>query len=265
LDSLLTYLYWYNNIYERVVVYDRDWFDPPNTNPWINSAGVGLSCSSSFLLFGMSTITQKIGQSVLDNVIRFKDLITNSALAVGIKFTFEASASAALLARRASDKSPLRFVFRNTTSQALVQISSFDFHSFLFNGKKFDEYFVLYPAEDVDTQIAPHFTVNSIKHQLIDGTFVDELTPDTIDEPKYRYPLYYYNGYSVYMTKRNELLKAAANKDDFRMPAKHIEKCRKSGIPSTSLGFHFKQLDLDCPLLEVDEVQAKAFNDKHNA
>jgi hypothetical protein len=226
--------------------------------------GWGLSFSLSFLLFGMSTTTQEIGQLVLDNVVRFKDLVTSAAVAVGVKFTFEASVSASLLARRKSEKSPLRFVFRNNTTRAMIQVSSFDFNSFLFKGRKFDEYFVLYPADEVVTQIAPHFTVLGAKHQLLNGTFVSELTEDNLTTPMYRYPLFYYNGYSVYMTQRDNLLKISDDKENFRMPTEYIERCRQSGIPSSSLGKHFKQLDLDCPLLEVNEEQAATFNAKHS-
>jgi hypothetical protein len=214
----------------------------------------------------MSNVTRKIGQIVLDSVVRFKDLITGAGLAVGTKYIFEESATESLMKRRKSEKSPVRFVFRDTSSRALVQISSFDFHSFLFGTVAFDKYFVLYPADEVDTLVAESFTVKGFNHQLVDNSFVSELpVEDNLDVPKLKYPLYLYNGYSNYKAQRSLLLEKETNKDDFRMPAEHIEICRKSGIPSSSVGNHFKQLDLDCHILQVDDAQVKKYQEKLKA
>lgn len=218
----------------------------------------------------MSIITQTIGQSVLDNIVRFKDLITGNDLTVGAKYTFEQNVSQSLETRRAetNDRAPMRFIFRNTSTQAMIKISSFDFYSFLFKGKRFDEYFASYPAEHVDTQIAEEFVINSIKHQLVDRTFTDDSELDSVDNlasPKYLYPLYYYLGYEAYTKKKTKLMdkaKKASGVDvlpNFRMSPDEIKKCRNSGIPESSLGKHFKELDLNHPLLWQDHEQVEKY------
>jgi hypothetical protein len=215
----------------------------------------------------MSIRTQTIGQSVLDNIVRFKDLITGSALTVGTKYTFEQNVSQSLEERRleTNKKAPMRFIFRNTATQAMIKISSFDFYSFLYKGNKFDEYFESYPSP-VETQIAAEFVIDSIKHQLVDRTFTDKDDAETdLMSPKYRYPLYYYLGYEKYTEKKTKLMDKAKKRAgvdtlvNFRMPSEEIEKCRKSGIPESSIGKHFKELDLNHPLLWQDAAQVASF------
>ena len=215
----------------------------------------------------MKVTTQQVRQVVLDNVVRFKDLVTSAALVVKTKYKFQPVQSAANEARReasGNDRAPMRFVYRDLTTRALVQVSSFDITSLYCNGKSFEDYFISYPESEVATQVAPEFTVNSIKHQLVDGTYVDEVIdePD-LANPMYKYPLYCYVGYTKYMTKRTKLIaKPGVDKTTFRMDKKYGEICRASGISPDNVGRHFKQLNLDCPFFEVDEQEVEAYKAK---
>ena len=219
----------------------------------------------------MSIVTQAIGQSVLDNVIRFKDLLTGIDLTVGTKYVYDQVASLALEARRVekNDRAPMRFIYRNSHTQALIKVSSFDFHSYLCVGKTLEDYYKSYPSSEVETQIAPEFVIDEISHQKVDKSFSKtEITEDDFLNPKLRYPLYHYVGYTKYSEKRDKL-KTKAQKEagvgvtiDFRMPSKDIEKCRTSGISESSVGHHFKQLNLNKPLLWQDQTEIDAYERK---
>jgi hypothetical protein len=212
----------------------------------------------------MSINTQKIGQSVLDNVVRFQDLITSPNLLIGVKYQFQKDVSNQQEVRRleTNDKAPMRFIYRDSSSHALIKISSFDFNSFMFNEKTFNEYFVLYPTEHVDTWIAPHFSITKISHMLADKSFTDggEAQAELdLKKPIYRYPLYCHIGIDDYNAKRAKAYEDAGKPDNFRAPAKFIDKCRKTALKEDSIGKHFKMLTVDCPLLQVDDAMVATY------
>jgi hypothetical protein len=201
-----------------------------------------------------------IGQSVLDNVVSFKDLVTGAALVSGVKYTFEQVTSKDLESRKTNDRAPMRFIYRNVNTSALIKISSFDLGSFLFDDKSFQDYFKSYPTQYVDTSIAFDFTIKSIKHQLVDKTYSDDgKESDDLSNPRFRYPLYCYNGYAKYADKKQELQAKPENGENFRMPVKYRDKCIKSGVMEGYEGRHFKQLNLDSPLLTVNQDDVDAY------
>lgn len=204
----------------------------------------------------MQVVTQVIEPSVLQNIVSYKTLITSSDLTVDTKYVFEQTMSATLLSRRSNDRAPVRFIYRNTKTNALVQISSFDVNSFLCNGKSLEEYFTMYP-EAVRTIIAPEFTILSIRHQLADGTrsFVDDkdFTDDNAASPKYRYPLFCFTGYENYKNRKQALTAALTDTAlaNFRMPADDVKTCRQSPVMEQFLGRHQRQINIDVNLIQV--------------
>lgn len=215
----------------------------------------------------MQVVTQTVGSSVLQNIVRFKDIVTGKDLEVGTKYVYEQGMSQVMTERRdasGNDRAPLRFIYRNLKTRALIQLSSFDITSFLCNGKSLEDYFTMYP-DPVVTFIAPEFTILSIKHQLASGgrdfTDIGEENDD-LSNPKFRYPLYAYVGYQVYKAKKDTLMAVpGTNLDTFRMSADDIKKCRESGILSEHANKHFKQINIDQPLLQVDATQVKEYEE----
>lgn len=203
----------------------------------------------------MSITTQKIESSVLGNVVRFKNFTTSAKLQVGTKYAYSPETSRSLGERRRSDKSPLVFAYRDSSTREIVTLSSFDFHAFFFREESLEDYFVLYPDE-VDTQICNEFSILNIKHQLADLSFTDKEVVDTVDDFKLRYPLYAHVGYAKYKKKLDDERK---KNPDFRMESKDIEKCRKTSLKPNHLGNHYKQLSIDCKLIEVEESSLKAY------
>lgn len=211
----------------------------------------------------MYSLTQTIGQSVLENVVRFKDIVTGASLTAGTKYVFEQIITETMKSRKTSKTAPIKFIYRDTKTKALVQLSSFDLNSFITNGLSIDDYYIMYPEAEVPTYIASEFSIISIKHQLaVDNrTFSDDGTDDNLATPRFRYPLYAYVGYTKYKKTRDDAraLLVGDAKDNFRMSPEDIKACRGSGVMEAYKGRHYKQINIDQKLLQVKQEDVDAY------
>lgn len=189
--------------------------------------------------------SNSITNQLLDVVIRDKN-VASVAFEKGDKFSFRSIEEGSL-----DGLKPFKFKFFNSTKSINTVVTNYDIRNILTQGKSLEQYLGAQPSEDAELFVAKEFSINKVFPILNDGTVstTQSHPKDSLAEPKFMYPLFWYQGYDAYNTTKKTLKDKDKNA---RVPREEVTKCRQTKLIEGALGNHLRVIDIDSEFLSYD-------------